>query len=334
MTTYEQIINNLKNKIYYPIYFLSGEEPYFIDQISDFIQGEVLTEEEKAFNLLVLYGKDTDVGTVINSAKRYPMMSNYQVVILKEAQNLKDIDNLVNYFEKPLKSTILVINYKYSKVDKRKKYIKIVSEKYLFFDSARLYDNQVPDWISMYLKKSGYTIDSSAAMLLTEFLGTEIGKIVNELDKLMLIIPKNQGKINTDHIEKNIGISKEYNHFELLKALGQKDVLKSNRIARHLSENQKISPIILTIGMIYGFYSKLLGYHYLSDKSKNNVAAQLGIRPFQIAEYESAAKKYPVIKLVAIIGYLKEYDLKSKGIGDVSSSQGELLSELIYKILH
>ncbi len=331
--TYEQIITDLKNKIYHPIYFLTGEEPYFIDEISNYIQNNLLSEAEKTFNQLVMYGKDTDIRNVINAAKRFPMMANYQVVIVKEAQSIKGIDDLIYYIDKPLKSTILVINFKYSKLDKRKKIYKAASEKCVFLESNKLYDNQVPDWITVYLKKSGYSIEPKAAELLTEFLGTDISKIVNELDKLRILIPK-QSIITPEHIEKNIGISKDFNNFELTKALAQKNILKANRIVRHLAANQKTNPLVLTFSLLYGFFSKILGYHHLADKSRNNLSAQLGIKPFLIPEYELASKKYSSAKVQEIIGLLKEYDLRSKGVGDVSSSEADLLNELIYKILH
>jgi DNA polymerase III subunit delta len=332
--TLEQILSDLKNKIYHPVYFLCGEESYFIDEISNYIQNNILNDAEKTFNQLVLYGKDTDIATVINSAKRFPMMANYQVVIVKEAQLIKNIDDLVYYIEKPLKSTLLVINYKYSKLDKRKKIYKTITEKCIFFESARLYENKIPDWITAYLKRKNYTIEPKAAELLTEFLGNDIGKIVNELDKLAILLPTKQTRITSDHIERNIGISKEYNNFELTKALTQRNILKSNRIILHLAANQKTNPLPVTFTILYSFFSKVLGYHFLGDKSRNNVTAQLNIRPFLIPEYEMASKRFTPAKLIEIISLLKEYDLKSKGIGDVSSSEVDLLKELVYRILH
>jgi DNA polymerase III subunit delta len=332
--TFEQIFTDLKNKIYHPVYFLCGEEAYYIDEISNYIQNNVLNDAEKTFNQLVLYGKDTDIATVINSAKRFPMMANYQVVIVKEAQLIKDIDKLIYYIENPLKSTVLVINYKYSKPDKRKKVFKSLMEKSIFFESDRLYENKIPDWITNYLKRKKYTIEPKAAELLTEFLGNDLGKIVNELEKLAILLPAQQTRITSELIERNIGISKEYNNFELTKALSQRNVLKSNSIIIHLAANQKTTPIVLTFSTLYGFFSKVLGYHYLADKSRNNVTAQLNIRPFIIPEYEMASKKYPPAKVVEIISLLKEYDLKFKGIGAVAASEEDLLKELVYKILH
>ena len=331
---YQEILRDLKNKIYKPIYFLMGEEPYFIDNITDYIADNVLTDAEKTFNQMVLYGKDTDIATVINTAKRFPMMANYQVVIVKEAQNLKNIDDLIYYAEKPLKSTVLVINYKYKKLDKRKKLFNALSEHAVLFDSARLYDAKIPGWVTGYLKERSRSIEPSAVMMLVEFLGNDLGKIVNELDKLLLMVPENVNLITPDHIEKNIGISKEYNNFELHKALAQKNVLKANRIIHYFAKNSGSNPIVLTITSLYYFFSKVLIFHFLKDKSRKNAAAALRVSPFFMADYELAAKKYTPRKVVDIISFLREYDLKSKGMGNVSASQGDLLKEMVFKILH
>ena len=220
---FERIKLDLKNKIYYPVYFLCGEEPYFIDNISDYIENELLNESEKEFNQTVIYGKETDIQGIISYAKRYPMMSNYQVVIVKEAQDLVNIDDLVSYVEHPLNSTILVICYKYKKIDKRKKLIKLIEKNSVFFESAKLYDNKVPDWITGWLKLEGYGISLKAALLLSDYLGNDLLKITNELEKLFINIPKGS-EITTNHIEENIGISKDYNIFELQNALGSRDL--------------------------------------------------------------------------------------------------------------
>lgn len=311
-----------------------GEEPYFIDTITDYIADNVLTESEKTFNQIVLYGKDTDIATVINTAKRFPMMANHQVVIVKEAQNLKNIDDLIYYAEKPLKSTLLVINYKYQKLDKRKKLFKVLSEKGVMFDSARLYDDKIPGWITQYLKNRNVEIDPNGVMMINEFLGNDLGKIVNELEKLLLTMPENSNIITPDHIETNIGISKEYNNFELHKALAQKNVLKANRIVYYFSKNPNSNPITLTLTSLYYFFSKVLTFHFLKDKSRKSAAAALKVNPFFMGDYELAAKKYPPQKVVDIISCLREYDRKSKGMGNVSTTHGDLLKELVYKILH
>ena len=269
--TFEQILTDLKNKIYKPIYFLSGEEPYFIDLITKYINDNVLTEAEKSFNQTVIYGKDTDIYTVINTAKRFPMMANHQVVIVKEAQNIKNIDDLVHYAVAPLKSTLLVINYKYKTLDKRKKLYKALSDNGVLYESKKLYDNEVPGWINAYLKKKNRSIDPGAAALLNEYLGNDLSKIANELDKLIITLPDGEFNITSNHIERNIGISKDYNNFELHKALTQKNVLKANRIVNYFSQNQKDNPFTMTIATLYHFYSKVLSYHFVKIKKIKKV---------------------------------------------------------------
>ncbi len=333
--SFEQIIGDLKNKIYKPIYFLSGDESYFIDLITKYIQDNALSENEKAFNQTVIYGKDTEIATVINSAKRYPMMANYQVVIVKEAQNIKDIDDLIHYALNPLKSTILVINYKYKTLDKRKKLYKAINDNGVLFESKKLYDNEIPPWINAYLKKRNLTIDPSAGMLMAEYLGNDLSKIANELEKLIITLPTGVYNITSLHIEKNIGISKDYNNFELHKALTQKNVLKANRIVNYFANNPKDNPLVVTISMLYHFYSKILVYHFIKNKTnKQEVAAALKVNPYFIADYEKAAKQYDPKKVVEIISMLRVYDLRSKGLNSESTPDGELLKELVYKILH
>jgi len=331
---FEEILQDLKNKIYKPIYFLMGEEPFFIDVITDFIADHVLDEAEKSFNQIVFYGKDTDIATVINTAKRFPMMSNHQVVILKEAQSLDKIEDLVYYAEEPLQSTILVVNYKYKNLDKRKKLYKVLDSAGAVFTSAKLYDDKIPAWINSYLSGRDISIDLKASMLLTEFLGNELSKITNELEKLILTLPEDSRTITAEQIERNIGISKDFNNFELHKALSRKNILKANRIIYYFDKNQKSNPISLTISSLYYFFSKVLMYHFIKDKSRKNASSVLKINPFFLPDYELAAKHYSASKVVQIIGLLREYDLKSKGVGNVSVTPGYLLKELTYKILH
>ncbi len=332
--TFEEILNQLKERKYRPIYFLMGEEPYFIDRITEYIAGHVLTAEEKTFNQVILYGKDTDIPTIINTARRFPMMASRQVVIVREAQNLDQIEDLVHYADKPLESTVLVINYKYKKLDKRKKLFKALEKNSILFDSKKLYDDKIPAWISNYLGSRGKRIEPKAAMILTEYLGSDLGKIANELEKLIIVLKPDQEMITPSDIERNIGISKDYNNFELNNALANRNVLKANRIAIYFGANQKNHPLNLTLTSIYFFFSKVLRYHFLSDKSTRNVASVLKIEPFFIREYETAARNYTTAKTVQIISLLREYDLKSKGFGNVSTTPGDLLRELIYKIIH
>ncbi len=330
---FEQIITDLKNKTYYPIYLLSGEEAFFIDEISDYIENNVLDEMAKEFNLTIIYGKEVDVPTIVSHAKRFPMMSDYQVVIVKEAQDLKKIEELADYAAQPLNSTLLVLCYKYKKFDKRKALSKTVAKTGIFFESARLYENKIPDWISSQLSSKGLSIRPKAALMLTEFLGTDLSKISNEIEKLAINLPQHT-EITDAIIEENIGISKDFNVFELQNALGKKDVLKANQIINYFAANQKDNPMIKVVGVLYMYFSKLLIFHYLKDKSRNNIASALGINPFFINDYQEAAGKYNIRKLVEIVSLLKEYDLKSKGVNNISSTDGELMKELVFKILH
>jgi len=334
--TFEQMMTELKNRQFRPVYFLMGEEPYFIDTISNFISENVLAEAEKSFNQTVMYGKDSSVYSVLDAAKRFPMGSSYQVVIVKEAQNLKEIDKLQFYMEKPLKSTILAICYK-DKPDKRLKLFKNLEKckDVTAFESKKLYDNQVPKWINSFLAEKGYTITPVASALLTEYLGVELNKIVNELTKLIISLPENEKNITDEHIEANVGISKEYNIFELQKALGTKDILKTNRIIDYFAHNPKNNTLVDVARSLYSnYFVKLLKYHYLDNKNQSAIASTLGVNPFFVKDYELAALKYPAPKIIKIISILREYDLKAKGVGNSSASDGDLMREMIYKILH
>jgi DNA polymerase III subunit delta len=331
--TYEQILADLKKKVFHPVYFLTGEETYYIDKISDYIEEHALDEAEKGFNQTILYGRETNVGQIIENAKRFPMMANHQVVIIKEAQDVKDIDKIEPYIKSPLKSTLLVICYKYKSLDKRKTFAKTITKNAVYFESPRLYDNKIPQWISDYLKEKNYKINPKAALLLTEYLGSELSKIANELDKLQIIL-KPGTEITPQHIEENIGISKEYNNFELQNAIGQKNVLKANRIINYFSKNPKDNPLVVTVGILYSFFNKLFIYQFLTDKSKNNVASALKISPYFVADFQTAAKNYNPHKIARVFSLLKETDLKSKGIDSSGTKDSELLKELIYKIIH
>jgi len=334
--SFEQIMAELKKKQYRSIYFLMGEEPYFLDLITDYISENALSEDEKGFNHVIMYGKDTDIYTVVDAAKRFPMMSQHQVVIVKEAQKLKGIDMLVHYAEKPLKSTILVICYKYGTLDKRLKLYKTLdkSKDAAVFESKKMYDNQIPTWIITYLTERNFSIAPAAAVMLADYLGADLSKVVNELNKLMIILPANEKKITLEHIETNVGISKDYNVFELRKALGEKDVLKANRIIDYFARNPNANPIVTVIWSLTSYFVSILTYHYLSDKSQSAVASALKVNPFFVKDYVAAAQKYPAQKIVQIISILREYDLKSKGVGSSSASNGDLLREMVFKILH
>jgi DNA polymerase-3 subunit delta len=332
--SYEEILSDLRNRIFKPVYFLAGDEPYYIDLIVSYIEAKVLPEAEKAFNQMIVYGDDTNIPAIIDTSRRFPMMATHQVVIVKEAQTLRKIEDLAIYLEKPLLSTILVICYKYKTLDKRTKLHKLLDSQSMYFESVRLRDYQIPAWIERYLMAKGIKCDPSASAMLTEYLGTDLHKIVNELDKLIITLPDGKPVITTLLIEKNIGISKDYNNFELQKAVGEKNVLKANMIVKYFADNPKDNPLLVTISSLFGFFSKLLTYHFLADKSKNNVAAALKVNPFFVRDYETAAAKYNTARTVHIIGLLRTYDLKSKGFGDAGTEQGDLLKELVYKIMH
>lgn len=332
--TYEEIISDLKRRIYKPVYFLTGEEPYYIDLIVDYIEENVLNESEKAFNQIIVYGDDTSIPAIIDTARRFPMMSSHQVLIVKEAQSLKKLEDLLVYLEKPLASTILVFCYKYKTIDKRTKLYKVLGTNSAFLESPRLRDYQVPAWIERYLMTKGIKADPSASAMLTEYLGTDLHKIVNELDKLIMMLPKGKPFVTSALIEQNIGISKDYNNFELQKAIGDKDITRANMIVNYFANNPKDNPVFLTITSLFVLFSKILTYHYLTDKSKNNVAAALKINPFFVRDYEIAAMKYNIAKTVQSIALLRTFDMRSKGYGDAGTDQGELLKELVYKILH
>ncbi len=332
--TFKELITDLKNKIYRPVYMLHGEEPYYIDVISDYIEEHVLTDVEKEFNQSVLYGRDVDVATIVSNAKRYPMMANYQVVIVKEAQEVDKLEDLSAYIDSPVPSTILVICHKYKKIDKRKKFAKDVEKKGVLFESAKMYDNQIPAWINDYLREKNYKITQDGTTMLADFLGTDLTKIVNEINKLILNTPPNTN-ITPEIIEKNIGISKDFNVFELQKSLGKKDILKSNQIINYFAANPRENPLVKISPILYSYFAKILTYHHIADKSNNNnVASVLGVSPFFVKDYTDAARSYPEAKLHQIIALIREYDLKSKGVGSVSAADGELMKELIFRILH
>ncbi len=329
-----QITKDIKAGNIKPIYFFMGEEPYYIDKLTDFIQDNVLQEHERDFNQTIIYGRDTTIEEVISSAKRYPMMADKQVVIVREAQELsRYIEKIEGYVENPQPTTVLVFAYKYKTLDKRKKTFKLLEKLGVVYESKKLYDNQVGEWIKRVLSGQGYAIEPKATAILVEFLGTDLSKINNELDKLKIILPKGH-TITPKDIEENIGFSKDFNNFELRSALGEKNQLKSYQIVEYFVQNPKDNPIIVTTGMVFGFFSQLLQYHGLKDKSKFNVAKELKINPFFVKDYELAARNYPMRKVSAIIGTLRDIDVKSKGVGAVSMTHHDLLKEMLLNIFN
>ncbi|WP_343588305.1 DNA polymerase III subunit delta [Flavobacterium sp.] len=329
-----KIVNDIKAGDIKPIYFLMGEEPYYIDKLSEYIEQNVLAEEEKGFNQTVLYGRDVSVDDIVSTAKRYPMMAERQVVIVKEAQDLsRTIDKIESYVENPMQTTVLVICYKYKTLDKRKKVTKLLGQKGVVYESKKLYENQVGDWIKRVLAGKKYTIDPKANAMLVEFLGTDLSKINNELEKLQIILPRGT-MITAEHIEENIGFSKDYNVFELRKAIGERNQLKAYKIAENFAHNPKEYPLVMTTGLVFGFFVQLLKYHGLKDKNPKNVASALGVNPYFLKEYDLAVKNYPMRKVSQIVGALRDIDIKSKGVGANALPQSDLLKEMLYKIFN
>ncbi len=329
-----KIVNDIKAGNIKPIYFLMGDEPYYIDKLSDYIEENILSEDEKGFNQTVLYGRDVTIEDIISSAKRYPMMAERQVIIVKEAQDLmKTIDKLENYAENPMLSTVLVFNYKYKTLDKRKKITKIIAKNGLVFESKKLYENQVGQWITRVLQGKGYAIEPKANAMLVEFLGTDLSKINNELQKLQIILLKGS-TITPKNIEENIGFSKDFNVFELRNALGAKNQLKAYKIVQYFAENPKENSMVVTTSLVFSFFIQLLKYHGLKDRNPNNVASVLGVSPFFLKDYDLALKNYPMKKVSQIIAILRDIDVKSKGVGANALSNHDLLKEMLIGIFN
>ena len=330
---YAQIVKDIRSGNFKPIYFLMGEEPYFIDRITKLIENTALAEDQKSFNQAVLYGRDTDVKTVVSEAKRFPMMADRVVIIVKEAQQLRKIEDLEPYALNPQPSTVLVLAHKYKTIDKRKKLYKTLSNAHVLFESKKLYDNQIPDWIESNLTSKGYDSTLKARQLLAESLGTDLGRIDSELGKLQLVIEKGD-TVDENVIEENIGISKDYNNFELIKALGNKDFGKAIKIQQYFKANPKDNPLVVTVSLLYSFFSKLMIVHQAKDKSPRSLASLLRVNPYFVNDYLQAIRHYDLKKLARIVGYLRECDMRSKGVNNVSASDSELLRELIFKITY
>jgi len=329
---YKQIVKDIKDKNLKPVYLLHGDEGYFIDQIVNALEN-VLSPDEQAFNQTIVYGRDTEIIELINMCKRFPMMAPYQVIIVKEAQHLKRIEELKHYVKNPVPTTILVLSHKEKSVDKRKAFVKDLAKIGEVFESKQLYENQIPSLISKLVEEKGKKIDIKSSHLLVEFVGNDLSKLFNEIDKLLITLPKEQNSITPEHIEKNIGYSKDFNVFELQKAIGQKDILKANRIANYFESNPKHS-INEVIPALFRYFQNVFKLHYLKDKSKQSIASALRINPFFSGEYITVARNYNIRKTVQVIEVLRDYDLKSKGVGYVGGNADSLLKEMIFKILH
>ena len=331
--TYEQILSEIHKKNFAPIYFLTGEEPYFIDMLSDTIENEALDEADRAFNQIVLYGRDVDVETIANHARSFPMMGERMVVIVKEAQDVKNLENFEAYLDTIPETTLLVFVYKYKKFDKRKTLAKKIDKKGVWFESKKLYDSNIPGWIQNYLKAEGYSITPKATQMLADFLGTDLHKIANELKKLTIALPKNRSIDDAD-VERNIGISKDFNVFELQNAIGNRDVLKANRIVNYFGDNGKDNPLLVTAITLYGYFSKILKLHLATDKSQGALASLLGVNPYFVRDYQTAARNYPPQTCIRNISILREFDMKSKGYESGEVSEKDLYREMIFKLMH
>ena len=334
VVTEKQLTDSLNEGKYMPVYLLTGEENYYIDVVSDFFENNIVEESLRDFDQTVLYGRDTDMRTVISYAKQFPMMSPVKLVLVKEAQDIekKEWDLLPEYLDHPLDRTLLVFCYRHKKMEKRSAAYKAINSKGYVYERARLYDNQIPDWIGTYVNQHGYSITQKGAVLIAESIGNDLGRIANELSKVFISL-KPGDVINEDIIERNIGISKDYNVFELQKAIGRRDVLQCNRIVKYFAANPKDNPIQMVLASLYNYFIKIMIYHQLTNKGE--AASVLKVNPYFVRDYATAANNYPLGKLASCIGYLNEADLRSKGIRNANTvTDGELLKELVFKIIH
>jgi DNA polymerase-3 subunit delta len=337
--TAESVLKDLKSNKYSPVYFLQGEEPYYIDLIAEYIEKNCLNESEKSFNQTILYGKDVNINTILLNAKRFPMMSERQVVIVKEAQEVSDLgkeagDTQLNaYIQNPLPSTVLVFCYKYKSLDARKTVTKNLDKFSVLVSSKKIYDNQLPDWVTSYFTQKGFKINPRASLMLAEFVGNNLSRLSNESDKLLINLKAGQ-EVNEDLVEKYVGISKEFNVFELQQALIKRDIYKANQIVRYFEANPKDNPIIPIISVLFNFFSKLLQVHGSDNKTESHLAKLLSVNPYFAKDYLKGAQTYPPSKVMNIIHYLRLADLLSKGVDAASVKEGQILKELVFKILH
>lgn len=332
MTSYQEILAQLQNKQYKPVYFLYGNEPYFTDKITDYIANNTLTEAEKGFNQTIFYGRDTEIQSIIETAKRYPMMSEKQVVIIREAQDLKNLDALESYMEKPVESTIIVLAFKYKKPDGRKKIVKHMKANGVVFESKPIYDNQMDKWINDFIHFHKRKVSPKATMLVKEHIGTNLSLAENEINKLFITIPEGE-MIDEDDVSNVIGINKDYNNFELQKAVGQLNFPRAMKIVNYFAQNQKEHPMVVTLSVLGKYYTNLMLLYFNPQASKQDIARLIGVNPFFVDEYLMAKSKNPANKVANTIELIRKYDAKSKGVGSGNTRGGELLKELIYKII-
>lgn len=333
---FQEICNHIKNRKFAPVYILMGEEPFFIDRITDLLIEQVVAETERDFNQIIMYGSDTNAVSIIEAARRFPMMSEYQLVVVREAQNVRDIEMLAHYVKKPMPSTVLVINYKYKTLDKRKTLALTTDKIGVLFDSKKIPDYKMPAFIETFLKGRSTQIDTKASQMLADFLGNDLSRLSKELDKLALLLPENEPKkITPELVEQNIGISKEYNNFELLKAITSKDVLKANRIIQYFEKNPKSNPLIMTLPVLFNYFSNLLICQYSKDRSERGIMNTLGLhKPFQTRDYIAGLKNFSPMKVFNLISDIRTTDAKSKGVENASANNSDLLKELLFKMLH
>ena len=335
-TTYDDICKDILAGSYAPIYALMGEEPFFIDSITDLLMQKVLPEEAKDFNQMLFYGADTTATQIINAARRYPMMSDYQLIVVREAQLIPDLELLTAYAKSPLSSTILVLNHKYKNLDRRKSLAGIIAKNGILFESKKIPEYRMSAYISQCASQRKLPIDQKATQMLAEFIGNDLHTLHKELDKLLIILEKETNKrITPELIEQNIGISKDYNNFELLKAIIAKDVLKANRIIRHFEKNAKANPIQATLSVLFNYFSNLMICFYTKDRSEAGLMNALGFHSaFQVKDYALGMRNFPVMKVFHIVHEIRMTDAKSKGIDNPFTDSGELMKALLYKILH
>ncbi len=332
---FEQAKSDILAGKFSPVYLFMGEEPYYIDELTTLLMDKVIPEEERDFNQYILYGKDSNVIDLITAARRFPMMSERQLIVVREAQDLSKIEELEVYIKNPLKSTILVLNYKGGSLDKRKKLYASIDKNGIIVESPKIPDYKMPAFIVSYIKAKGLAIDQKGAQMLTDYLGNDISKLSHEIEKLQISLPAGQKAITPDLIEQNIGISKQYNNFELLKAVIEKDIFKVNRIADYFEKNPKNNPYIMTLSILFNFFSNLMICYWAPNKTEQGIANELGFRnTFQAKDYVLALKHYNAFKCMQIISLLRTYDAKGKGVDNVSTPDGELLKELLFKIIH
>jgi len=330
--SHEKIIEEWKKKVYKPLYWLEGEEEYFIDKVMDYAEHNILTESETGFNLTVFYGKDAAWPDLINACRRYPMFSERQVVLLKEGQQMKDIEKLESYIENPLNSTILVVSYKEKKVDGRTKFAKLLKERGVFLSTKKIYESQLPQWTEEIVNSHGYEISSKALMLLVDHIGNDLNRIENEIEKILVNLGKRK-TINEDDIEEFIGISKEFNVFEFQNALAAKDLSNCIRIVQYFEANPKAAPIQLIFPSLYSFFSKLYMIYGLNSRDEKTVAALIGVNPFFVKDYLKAVSVYSFPQVEKAILLLNQYNLKSVGVSDIGTEDASLLKEMVYKII-